>query len=117
MACLGSPFGKSVKPRLRCYSTLGAAYLIYLGIKLWRHGFFANLGKDEYRIEKALLPQFSLLVATFMSLSFLCLFAYAYLADQLRDRLALSEIPGRVSKVFGTVFIASGIALANASNK
>lgn len=135
---------------------LGAAYLIYLGIKLWRHGFGRG-DKKKYTVEQNIqipsaarrylqgmfvalsnpkaiafttalfpqfidhtqpsLPQFGILVATFMSLSFVCLLGYAYTAEHAKNRLLNFKLASHVSKAFGTAFIVSGVALANATQK
>ena len=132
----------------------GAFYLIYLGLKLWRHGF----GLEELRsiqneavqprpritklyanglfvalsnpkaiaFTTALFPQFilpeqpvalqfTILIITFMSLSFACLFAYAVMAAETKNRSAHIKLPGVMSKVFGGAFVGSGVFLASAS--
>ncbi len=134
----------------------GAFYLIYLGLKLWRHGF----GLEELRsiqneavqprpritklyanglfvalsnpkaiaFTTALFPQFilpeqpvalqfTILIITFMSLSFACLFAYAVMAAETKHRSAHIKLPGVMSKVFGGAFVGSGVFLASASQK
>ncbi|RCX26602.1 LysE family translocator [Thioalbus denitrificans] len=131
---------------------LGALYLVYLGLRLWRHGFqgpartreavrgSASPGRlylnglavalsnpKAIAFTTALFPQFidhrqglamqfGILVATFMLLSFGCLFAYAYLAESTKSRL-VSSMPRIVSRIFATGFIASGVALAGASQR
>jgi threonine/homoserine/homoserine lactone efflux protein len=135
---------------------VGALYLIYLGIKLWRSGF----GLDEIKAKAdngelvrpsisklyvngllvalsnpkaiafttALFPQyilpgqpmvvqFSILIVTFMFLSFACLFAYALMAAETKNRTAHIKLPGVMSKIFGGAFIGSGVFLATASQK
>ena len=135
---------------------VGALYLVYLGIKLWRRGFGleeikarADNGKvSRPSISKlylngllvalsnpkaiafttALFPQFilpgqpmvtqfAILIVTFMFLSFACLFAYALMAAETKNRTAHIELPGVMSKVFGGAFIGSGMFLATASQK
>ena len=129
----------------------GAFYLVYLGLKLWRHGF----GLEELRSvqseavqprprmtklyvnglfvalsnpkaiafttalfpqfilpEKPIVLQFSILIMTFMFLSFACLFAYAVMAAETKNRSAHIKLPGIMSKVFGGAFIGSGVFLA-----
>lgn len=129
----------------------GAVYLVYLGVKLWRHGF----GLDELRsvpsdavqprpratklfanglfvalsnpkaiaFTTALFPQFilpeqpialqfTILIVTFMFLSFACLFAYAVMAAETKNRSTHIKLPGIMSKVFGGAFIGSGVFLA-----
>ena len=134
---------------------VGAAYLIYLGVKLWRHGFgrvdsgigsvrktklpgllnrylqglFISLSNPKaiaftmalfpQFLDEAqpLLPQFSFLVLTFMSLSFGCLFSYGYVAENVKSRGRSSGFSAYISKIFGSAFIVSGIALAGVSQK
>ena len=134
----------------------GALYLVYLGLKLWRHGF----GLEELRsiqseavqprpqftklyanglfvalsnpkaiaFTTALFPQFilpeqpvalqfTILIITFMSLSFACLFAYAVMAAETKNRSAHIRLPGIMSKVFGGAFVGSGVFLASATQK
>ncbi|RDE24052.1 LysE family translocator [Motiliproteus coralliicola] len=134
--------------------TLGAAYLIYMGVKLWRHGiklqppakitdspsnqsgrqtaagfntytqgllvsltnpkaivFTTALFPQFIDIHSALLPQFSLLVGTFMLFSLLCLLGYALLAKRLLGGMA--ETTGqKLSRAFGGTFIGAGLTLA-----
>ena len=135
---------------------VGAIYLVYLGLKLWRKGF----GLDELRgdinagalvrpsvyklylngllvalsnpkaiaFTPALSPQFiapgqpmvmqfSILIITFMFLSFACLFGYAVVAAETKTRTSHVRLPGVMSKVFGGAFIGSGMFLATASQK
>jgi len=124
---------------------IGAAYLIWLGIKQWRRrdvlatapaevadggrasrwvlmregalvaltnpkaiAFFTALFPVFIDGHRALLPQFSIMTASMMSISFLCLVAYGALARRARRWLA---VPGRqrlFQRVTGTIFIALG---------
>ncbi|MES9844091.1 MAG: LysE family translocator [Candidatus Sedimenticola sp. PURPLELP] len=135
---------------------IGAAYLVYLGIKLISNGFAprpfnstagrAYVEAPSFRglfvhglvvalsnpkaiafttalfpqfIDNSLpiLPQFSILIATFMSLSFACLFGYAYLsagAQRTAGRIGMSSL---FSKLFGVIFIISGGLLAGTTQK
>ena len=134
----------------------GALYLVYLGLKLWRHGFGLDAlrsvqretSQPRPRVTKlyinglfvalsnpkaiafttALFPQFILpeqpvalqfavLIITFMSLSFACLFAYAVMAAETKNRSAHIRLPGIMSKVFGVAFVGSGVFLASATQK
>jgi threonine/homoserine/homoserine lactone efflux protein len=135
---------------------VGALYLIFLGVKLWRNGF----GLDELRTAKksemqsnprlsrlyingllvalsnpkaiafttALFPQFirsdlpmaqqfTVLIITFMFLSFACLFIYAVMAAETKNRTTHIRLPGVMSKVFGGAFVGSGVFLASATQK
>ena len=134
----------------------GAAYLIYLGVKLWRNGVLSGPiqtagGKDLCQRPSAgklytqglfvalsnpkaiafctalfpqfiqtgqsVLQQFSILIVTFMFLSFICLLGYARVAEGTRKRAAHITFPKVFRKLFGTAFIGSGILLATASQK
>lgn len=129
---------------------VGALYLIYLGIKLWRKGFSLTSSvraKEEglksspsvYQFyfqgllialsnpkaiafttalfpqfidsSLSLAPQFFVLVLIFMTLSFLCLLAYAVLAVKAKNHSNDQRLPKVLSKVFALVFIGSGMAL------
>jgi threonine/homoserine/homoserine lactone efflux protein len=52
-----------------------------------------------------------------MSLSFACLFIYAVMAAETKNRSAHIKLPGVMSKVFGGAFVGSGVFLASASQK
>ncbi len=131
---------------------LGAIYLLYLGVKLWRKGFSftVNSPKSGQSIktksalylqglgvaisnpkaiafttalfpqfinpQTSLLPQFLVLLISFMLLSFACIFIYAYLASQTKFRL-LNSKSSYISKFLGTGFVASGVALLCTSQK
>ncbi|MGB3553235.1 MAG: LysE family translocator, partial [Jannaschia sp.] len=101
---------------------IGAAYLIWMGVKLWRSAgtmdlggarsdgdvsarevfghaavvtalnpksivFFIAFVPQFLRPEAALLPQFAILIATFVTLAIVNALAYALLADRLRRGL------------------------------
>lgn len=133
----------------------GAAYLMYLGIKLWRYGFAGRKNKDEAAKgvknptslnlymqgffvalsnpkaiafttalfpqfivpTQRLLPQFTVLITTFMGLSFICLLAYCTVAQNAKKALSTSKASSYLSKGFGAAFVAAGIALATATHK
>jgi len=137
---------------------IGALYLIYLGLKMWRNGISGNrnTSSDAMRLSVAprnfklymqgvflslsnpkaiafttalfpqfiqpelpLAPQFIILVSTFMFFSFSCLLGYSILArkakKQFEERNYYSQTI--LGKVFGTIFIGSGVALAVATRK
>lgn len=137
---------------------IGALYLIYLGVKMWRNGItgthrsasharFPTAAPSNFKFymqgvflslsnpkaiafttalfpqfiqpELSLAPQFTILVSTFMFLSFTCLLGYSILArkakTQLENRNNYSQTVA--GKVFGTIFIGSGLALAMATKK
>lgn len=135
---------------------IGAAYLVFLGIKLWRHGFGLEkvraMGRSEVPAKPkfsklyvnglfvalsnpkaiafttALFPQFiqpdqpmviqfTILIVTFMFLSFACLWVYAYMAAETKNRSSHIRLPGVMSKVFGGAFVGSGVFLATATQK
>ncbi|MFT5658230.1 MAG: homoserine/homoserine lactone efflux protein [Gammaproteobacteria bacterium] len=134
---------------------VGALYLIYLGIKLWRNGF--NTSDQAKKSEKTvvtpgvaqlysqgifislsnpkaigfttalfpqfidtdlpLAPQFLILIAVFMSLSFSCLLSYGLLAINASRRSNNLTVQKLVGRFFGAAFVGSGIALVFASQK
>ena len=135
---------------------LGAGYLIFLGLKLWKNGFgldalqtvengdvrrrpsivklYANgllvalsnpkaiafttaLFPQFIQPDQSMTQQFSILIITFMFLSFICLFGYAIMAEGAKKRSARIRLPGIMSKVFGCAFIGSGVFLATATQK
>lgn len=128
----------------------GAIYLIYLGLKMWRHGlvkletrktqgaksnwslyvqgvlialtnpkaivFTTALFPQFISLAEPLLPQFSLLVLSFMSLSLICLSAYGLLAHAARHK-AQKIVSNKASgKMVGGTFIGAGCYLATTSN-
>lgn len=135
---------------------IGACYLVFLGVKLWRKGFgldsvrsiddgggqsrpqvmklYANgllvalsnpkaiafttaLFPQFIHPEHSMMQQFSILIVTFMFLSFVCLLGYAVMAAETTNRSSRIKLPGVMSKVFGGAFIGSGVFLATATQK
>lgn len=131
---------------------VGAVYLIYLGIRLWKNGFQQHNTLNTHQTyhsesvlklylqglivalsnpkaivfttalfpqfidqEQPLLPQFSLLVFTFMLYSFICLALYSWLSAKTKKSVQCSQAERVISKLFGALFIASGIALGTTS--
>lgn len=131
---------------------IGAAYLVFLGIKLWRNGvhldkasprtpghtslprlygqgllvaltnpkaiiFTTALFPQFIQVSEPLIPQFSLLVITFMLFSFVCLLGYALLAHKAKHHSSI-RVPGElIGKLFGAIFVGVGALLATTSNK
>lgn len=64
-----------------------------------------------------LAGQFTILVLTFMSLSFICLLIYAVASHKAKEQ-SVSMISGKgLGRVFGCAFIGAGLALASTSQK
>ena len=64
---------------------------------------------------QALLGQFMIMLGTFMSLSFICLLAYAHLAEKSSHRFQQSPYYRYIAKLFGGLFIAAGLFLGLSS--
>lgn len=62
--------------------------------------------------ENPLLPQFSIMIATFVGLAALNALAYALLADQLRYKIANPSVLALFSRLGGGALIAMGVATA-----
>lgn len=62
-----------------------------------------------------LLPQFAILVVTFMSYSFVCLFVYAKMSARAKNKARNTRLEKILSRVFGSLFIGSGIGLGASS--
>lgn len=126
---------------------VGAAYLIYLGVKLFRSASTASLGEVENApqasaasvfghsatvtalnpksivffiafvpqfivVNSPLLPQFAILIATFVGLAMINALAYALLADKLRTKMSRPSVLAWFSRIGGGTLIAMGIATA-----
>lgn len=126
---------------------VGAVYLIYLGIKLFRSASTASPGDPEKVTEisassvfghaaavtalnpksivffiafvpqfvvvgSPLLPQFAILVVTFVGLGAINALAYALLADKLRAGIARPPVLAWFSRLGGSALIAMGVATA-----
>ncbi|KAB7615651.1 LysE family translocator [Amylibacter sp. SFDW26] len=126
---------------------VGAAYLIYLGVKLFRSApnakvailsdvvdlpmskvfshaaavtalnpksivFFIAFVPQFITTETALLPQFSILIATFVCLAAFNALVYALLADKLREKISKPAVIVWLTKFGGAALIAMGVATA-----
>ncbi len=126
---------------------VGAVYLLYLGIKLFRSAGYATLGATEQMqeasaarvfghsaavtalnpksivffiafvpqfisVDAPLMPQFAILIATFVGLAGLNALAYALLADQLRTRIARPAVLQGLTRAGGVALMAMGAATA-----
>lgn len=128
---------------------IGAAYLVYLGVKLFLSAasarldpvaeatppcaqsvfghaaavtalnpksivFFIAFVPQFIAVDRALMPQFAVLVTTFVALAALNALAYALLADTLRSRIAQPAVLAWLSRLGGGALVAMGIATAAA---
>ncbi|MBL4808372.1 MAG: LysE family translocator [Rhodobacteraceae bacterium] len=123
---------------------VGAAYLIYLGVKLIRSAPDAQLGKVDMMPAKGvfrhaaavtalnpksivffiafvpqfidasvpLMPQFVILIGTFVCMAALNALAYALLADKLRSKIAKPAVMVGLTRFGGGALIAMGVATA-----
>ncbi|MEX0316683.1 MAG: LysE family translocator [Ruegeria sp.] len=126
---------------------VGAAYLVWLGIKLLRsapneglapvrtgrdvtaHGvfghaaavtalnpksiaFFIAFVPQFLRPDQALLPQFGILIATFVGLAWINSLAYALLADRLRRLIGRQGVITGLTRAGGVTLMGMGVATA-----
>jgi len=74
--------------------------------------FFIAFVPQFINLNASLLPQFSILIATFVGLATLNALAYALLADKLRRKIARPSVLAWFSRLGGGALIAMGIATA-----
>ena len=126
---------------------VGAAYLVYLGLRMilsarqadlgplpvtagaaprnvfWHAtavtalnpksiAFFIAFVPQFVRPEAPLMPQFAILIATFVGLATINAFAYAFLADGLRARIGRPGAIRWLTRLGGGALIAMGVATA-----
>ena len=126
---------------------VGAVYLVYLGIRLFRSAPEARLGALDpvagtgarqvfghavavtalnpmtiaffiafvpqfIAPQSPLLPQFAVLIATFVGLGALNALSYALLADRLRRRIATPAVLAMLHRLGGGALVAMGVVTA-----
>lgn len=126
---------------------VGAAYLVYMGIRLFMSAKHSSPFADEAKVslaskqiftnvatvtalnpksiiffvafvpqfihtDAALLPQFSILIATFVGLAAINVLAYALLADKLRSKIQKPSIMTALTLFGGSALIAMGVVTA-----
>ncbi|MCG7494971.1 LysE family translocator [Thalassobius sp. Cn5-15] len=74
--------------------------------------FFIAFVPQFVTVNRPLLPQFAILVATFVGLAALNALAYALLADRLRAKIARPSVLAWMSRMGGGALIAMGVATA-----
>lgn len=126
---------------------IGALYLVFLGVKMFRGAPSATLGNvaqvqatsalnvfghlamvttlnpksivffiafapQFIAVNSPLLPQFAILIATFVSLAALNSLVYALLADRLRANIARPSVLPWITRLSGTALVAMGVVMA-----
>ncbi len=79
--------------------------------------FLTALFPQFISIDRALVPQFAMLIATLMSFSFFFLMSYALLAHSAKAWLTRPSRIKVVNRASGSIFIGFGLLLATSSNK
>lgn len=74
--------------------------------------FFIAFVPQFIRVDMPLIPQFAILVATFVTLAALNALAYAVLADQVRARIARPAILVWLARIGGGALIGMGVLTA-----
>ncbi|MBB1418112.1 LysE family translocator [Pseudoalteromonas sp. SG44-1] len=102
---------------------LGAGYLVYIGISMWRAKATIKLGADsKLKVSRqalfsqgfitAIAPQLSMLVAIIMLSEFTCMMLYATGGKSLRLFLNQGDNIKWMNRIAGSLMIAVGIWLA-----
>lgn len=124
---------------------IGAAYLVYLGVKLLRSppstgldhttaakpasgvfwhaaavtalnpksiAFFIAFVPQFVSVDRALAPQFAILIATFVGLAWLNALAYALLADRLRQTIGRPSVITWLTRGGGAALVGMGVMTA-----
>ena len=98
----------------------GKVFLQALGVALSNPKaivFLTALFPQFISIDRALVPQFTMLMATLMSFSFFFLMSYALLAHSAKEWLNRQNRIKTVNRASGSIFIGFGLLLATSSNK
>jgi len=98
----------------------GKVFLQALGVALSNPKaivFLTALFPQFIRIDRALVPQFAMLIATLMFFSFFFLMSYALLAHSAKTWLAGQSRIKVVNRASGSIFVGFGLLLATSSNK
>jgi threonine/homoserine/homoserine lactone efflux protein len=74
--------------------------------------FFIAFVPQFVVVENPLLPQFAILIGTFVGLAAVNALAYALLADKLRTKIARPAVLAWVSRLGGSALVAMGVATA-----
>lgn len=74
--------------------------------------FFIAFVPQFVAVDRPLVPQFSILVATFVCLGAINALAYALLANRLRIKIAQPSVLAWFSRLGGGALIAMGVATA-----
>lgn len=74
--------------------------------------FFIAFVPQFIAMDRALLPQFGILICTFVSLAAINALVYALLADRLRSKIARPTVLAWISRLGGSALIAMGVATA-----
>jgi len=101
-------------------ASTGKIFLQALGVALSNPKaiiFLTALFPQFISVDRALVPQFTLLIATLMSFSFVFLMSYALLAHGAKTWLSQTNRVRVVNRTSGTIFVGFGILLATSSSR